>query len=93
MNKRSKKTTKSNINTRKGTKVACPTPRQHLRKQNKEDRRLNTPVLSEHGAVPKWQQKRQSHRSFCCPPRGRAQRTRGHGQLPADAFIGIANCN
>ncbi|KAJ0614983.1 hypothetical protein HanIR_Chr02g0068781 [Helianthus annuus] len=41
--KKQKKATKSNIDTRKRTNVACPTPRQHLPKQNQEDRRLNTP--------------------------------------------------
>ncbi|KAJ0838413.1 hypothetical protein HanRHA438_Chr16g0788741 [Helianthus annuus] len=43
MNKRSKKAAKSNINTRKGTNVACPTHRQHLPRQKQENRRLNTP--------------------------------------------------
>ncbi|KAJ0599990.1 hypothetical protein HanIR_Chr03g0111461 [Helianthus annuus] len=43
MNKRSKNAAKSNINTRKGRNVACPTPRQHLPKQKQEIRRLNTP--------------------------------------------------
>ncbi|KAJ0789306.1 hypothetical protein HanPI659440_Chr05g0202031 [Helianthus annuus] len=82
MNKRSKKTAKSNINTRKGTNMACPpTPRQHLPKQKQENRRLNMPVLGEHGGVPECLQKRQSCRSFYHPPRGRAQRTWGRGQL------------
>ena len=41
------------------------------------------PVLSQHGAVPKKQQKRQTCRSFYCPPRGRVQWARGRGESTA----------
>ena len=43
MNKRSKKTANSNINTRKGIKVDCPNPQRHPPKQRRENKSLNTP--------------------------------------------------
>ena len=53
MNKRNKYAAKSNINTRKGTNVACPTPRQHLPKQKQRNRRLTTtPCPADRGAWP-----------------------------------------
>ncbi|KAJ0483362.1 hypothetical protein HanIR_Chr13g0663991 [Helianthus annuus] len=65
MNKRSKKAAKSNINTRKGTNVACPTPRQHLPKENKKtDKDVEASiahhgvVLSGHGAVVNYKTRR-----------------------------------
>ncbi|MFS7930799.1 hypothetical protein Hanom_Chr04g00348521 [Helianthus anomalus] len=53
MNKRNKYAAKSNINTRKGINVACPTPRQHVPKQKQRNRRLTmAPCPADTGAWP-----------------------------------------
>ncbi|KAJ0735157.1 hypothetical protein HanPI659440_Chr11g0428831 [Helianthus annuus] len=53
MNKRSKNTAKSNINTRRGINVACSTPRQHLPKQKTRDQKAeHAPCRVDTGACP-----------------------------------------